>query len=296
MLHSMPNVKTEPKGLLIKIRGMRSSLKSAELKVADFILERPDSVQTSTVANIAASSDVSEATVIRTCRTLGFDGFQGLKFQLAKELYQPTVSLVQEEIKDSDTAEGIMQKVFSFNVNTLKETVEILDPASLEKAADILGNARKVLIVGVGTSSANVQDAHNKLFRLGIESVAQSDAHLQLMEASLLTPEDAVLAISHSGRTTDPIQTLETTKKTGAKTIVITSNPKSPITEHADVVLLTSSSENRFRSEALASRLAQMSIVDVLHTLITRKFKKRALGATKKIEAVIGQKQIWEKR
>jgi DNA-binding MurR/RpiR family transcriptional regulator len=135
-------------------------------------------------------------------------------------------------------------------------------------------------------------DAHNKFFRLGLNSVAQSDAHLQMMEAALLTSRDAVLAITHSGKTRDPVETLAVAQKAGAKTIAITSNPRSPITKHSDVVLLTSSRETAFRNEALASRLAQMSIVDALYTQIHIRNRKRAVLAEKKIAAVIGQKQI----
>ncbi len=282
--------------VLVKIMGVRPSLKTAELKVAEHILKNPQSIQTSTVAQVATFSRVSEATVIRFCRTVGYAGYQELRMQLAKELYEPSHKAMPDEIKDADGSDKIVGKVFSFNIKTLNETLEVLDVAELEKAAKMLGEASKVLIIGVGTSSANVQDAHNKFFRLGINSVAESDAHLQLMEASLLDQSDVVLAITHSGRTKDPVETVEIAQKTGAKTIVITSDPKSPITEFADVILLTSSSESRFRREALASRLAQMSIIDVLHTMIGIKYKKRAVSAARKIEAVVGQKQIWEKR
>ncbi len=282
------------KGVLVKLRGLVSSLKKAERKVADYVLKNPRKIQNLTVAYLAGKSGVSEATIIRFCRTLGFSGYQELKFQLAMELVKPIHSVIPDEIKETDSASDILQKVFNFNISTLKETLEVLSPKSLLRAAQFIENANKILIVGVGTSAANVQDAHNKFFRLGLNSVAQPDAHLQLMEASLLSHGDVIVAITHSGRTRDPIEALETARNTGAKTICITSNSKAPITEFADVVLLTSSRETRFRNEALASRIAQMSIVDALFTLIGMKNSKRAISATRKIEAVVGRKQILE--
>ncbi len=282
------------KGLLVKLRGLASSLKRAERKVGDYILKNPHKIQNFTVAYLAAKSGVSEATIIRFCRTLGFGGYQELKFQLAMELVEPIHSVISDEIKETDSASDILQKVFNFNISTLKETLEVLSPKSLLRAAQLIENANKILIVGVGTSAANVQDAHNKFFRLGLNSVAQPDAHLQLMEASLLSHGDVIIAITHSGRTRDPIEALETARNAGAKTICITSNSKGPITGFTDVVLLTSSRETRFRNEALASRLAQMSIVDALFTLIGMKNSKRAISATRKIEAVVGRKQILE--
>jgi len=294
----MVKVRNSPSSsaVLLRVRGIRSSLKGAEGKVADYLLKYPEDFSSSTVAEIATTSKVSEATVIRFCRTLGFSGFNDIKMQVSRELYSHTDSLIPEELKESDSAHEIIGKVFSFNIQTLEETLEVLDSKALSKAGDIIASSGKLLIVGVGTSSANVQDAHNKFFRIGINSVAQSDAHLQLMEASLLTSKDTVLAISHSGRTKDPIETLEIAKACKAKTIVITGNPASPLASLGDIILLTASSESRFRKEALSSRLAQMSIIDALHTIISIRHKKSALSATKKIEAVIGQKQIWEKR
>jgi RpiR family carbohydrate utilization transcriptional regulator len=282
----------ELKGLLVSLRGQLPSLKSAEKKVACLILKSPEKIMGLSVAEASTQSSVSEATVIRFCRTLGLKGYQDLKYRLAAELAAPGRAALGEEVMEGDSVEEVLQKVFAFNIQTLKETLEVLDPKTVERAVAILEKAGKILVVGVGTSSANVQDAHNKLFRLGLNSVAQSDAHLQMMEAALLTAQDAVLAITHSGKTRDPVETLAVARKSGAKTIAITSNPRSPIAEQADVVLLTSSRETAFRSEAMASRLAQMSIVDTIYTLIHIRNRKRAISAEKKIGAVIGQKQI----
>ena len=283
---------SDQKGLLVRLRGILPSLKNAERLVADLFLKHPAKVLGYTVAEAAAHAHVSEATGIRFCRTLGFEGYQDIKFQIARELVVPSRSFTGEEVVEGDTPGEVMQKVFAFNVQTLQETLEVLDAAALERASDLLEKAEKILVIGVGTSGANVQDAYNKLFRLGLNVVAQSDSHLQMMEASLLGPNGAVLAITHSGRTRDPVETLAVARQAGAKTVVITSNPRSPVTAHADVVLLTSSRESAFRGEAIASRLAQMSIVDALYTLIRIKGRGRAIAAEKKIEAVIGQKQI----
>jgi len=282
----------EQRGFLVSLRGQVSSLKRAERKVASLVLNNPEKIREMTVAEASTKSAVSEATVIRFCRTLGLKGYQDLKFRLAAELASPPSAPSEEEVLIGDSPEDALKKVFSFNIQTLSETMEVLDQKTIGKAVSILEKAQKILVIGVGTSAANVQDAHNKLFRLGLNSVAQPDAHLQMMEAALLTPHDAVLAISHSGRTRDPVETLAVAKKAGARTIAITSNPRAPITKHAEVVLLTSSRETAFRSEAMASRLAQMSIVDTLYTLIHMRNRKKAVSAEEKIGEVMGQKQI----
>jgi DNA-binding MurR/RpiR family transcriptional regulator len=86
------------------------------------------------------------------------------------------------------------------------------------------------------------------------------------MEMALVEPGDVVLAVSQSGISIDPVLTLKEAKKNGASTICITGNPNSAITEYADVTLISVAREAR--SEAIASRLAQMSIVDALYVII----------------------------
>jgi DNA-binding MurR/RpiR family transcriptional regulator len=147
------------------------------------------------------------------------------------------------------------------------------------------------LIIGVGTSGPIVLDAGNKFMRLGLDVHCSVDAHLQMMAAALLAPEDVVLAISHSGSTRDPVETAKVAKEAGAKVICITNNSLSPLTRTADLVLVTASRETRFRQEAMASRLGQTSIIDSLFTLMAVSRPEKSLGNLAKIENVIVAKQ-----
>ncbi len=280
----------EASGCLVRMRGVLPSLHRAEKKVADYILSHAGEIMHLTVSEVAVGAGASEATVVRFCRTLGYRGYQDLKLSLVRES-APAVKSIDAELSTSDDVSTICRKVFLNNIRTLEDTLKILDVGEVERAAECLLKARKVLLIGVGTSSPYVYDAYNKLFRLGIECDWQTDSHLQVMAASLLKRGDVVLAISHSGSTKDPIETVGIAKKAGAVAICITNNSLSPLAQAADIRLYTASGETHYRAEALSSRIAQVSIIDVLHMILALRNTRRTLANMKKIEEAIVIKQ-----
>lgn len=150
------------------------------------------------------------------------------------------------------------------NSQALQDTRKLLDDNALEEAVNALAGAAKVNIYGVGASGFVAMDAQLKLLRIGIQATAFSDAHVQTYLAALLAPGDVALAISDSGNTKDVVRALLVAKEQGAKTICITSVPDSPVSKVADIKLYTAATESIFRGGAIASRIAQLSVVDVL--------------------------------
>lgn len=278
-------------GALIRLRGLYPSLKAALRKVADLVLAQPEMAIYASVNEVAAAAGVSEATVMRLCRVLGFRGFQDFKIALAREMVSPLQRL-HEEVAEGDDPATIVRKVFQANIAALQDTLAVLDMEALAQAARLMLAARTVLLIGVGTSGPIVQDAANKFFRLGLNVKAVTDAHLMMMAAALLTDRDVALAVSHSGSTRDPVETARVAKEAGAKVICITNNSLSPLTKVADLVLVTASRETRFRQEAMASRLSQTSIIDSLYTLMALARPETALENLGKIENVIVTKQF----
>ncbi|MCL6620505.1 MAG: MurR/RpiR family transcriptional regulator [Syntrophobacterales bacterium] len=278
-------------GALIRLRGLYPSLKAALRKVADLVLAKPEVAIYASVNEVAAAAEVSEATVMRLCRILGFRGFQDFKIALARELVSPLQRL-HEEVAEGDDPATIVRKVFQANIAALQDTLEVLDMGAMAEAARRMLAAKSLLLIGVGTSGPIVEDAANKFFRLGLTVKAITDAHLMMMAAALLTPEDVLLAVSHSGSTRDPVDTARVAKEAGALVICITNNSLSPLTKAADLVLVTASRETRFRQEAMASRLCQTSIIDSLYTLMAVTRPETALENLRKIENVIVTKQF----
>ena len=208
-------------GCLARLRGGHSSLSKAEKKVGAYVSENPERLLAQAINEVAAASGVSEATVMRFCRTLGYSGFQEFKIALARDRLTPMQSL-QEDVEAADDTATVIRKVFGLNIQTMQDTLDVLEPEAMAEAVELLQSANSILIIGVGTSGPIVVDAYNKLMRLGLPVRYQSDSHLQMMEAALLGKGDVVLAISHSGSTRDPIDTIKVASRAGARTITIT--------------------------------------------------------------------------
>jgi len=266
---------------LSKIRSKLPELTNSELKVANWVLQNVEKVVHLAMAQVAQECGVSDTTVLRFCRDTGFQGYMHLKIAIAQDIAKPT-QIIHDTITENDDVSTIASKIFMSNIQALHDTLEVIDKEALTKAVDLLERAKRILIIGVGTSSPIVQDMFNKLFRLGLNVRCQTDSYLQLMDVALVEPGDVVVGISQSGGSTDPVLTLEEAKKNGANTICITGNAQSPLTRFADITLLSVSNETR--AEAIASRIAQATIVDVLYV---------ALAMRKMEIAIKNERKIW---
>lgn len=263
----VPASTTAPSSInsLTRIRSIYPALAASEARVANWVMQQPEQIIHLSMAQVAQACGVSDTTVLRFCRNAGFQGYTDLKLSIARDLVSPT-QVIHDDIVRGDAPAVIARKVFMSNIQALYDTLEVLDEDALIKAVELLGAAAQILIVGVGTSAPIVHTMYNMLMRLGLNCKAQTDSYLQLMEVALLGPGDVVVAISQSGSSMDPVHTLRQARENGAATICITGNAQSPITEYADVTLLSVAREARI--EAIASRMAQVSIADALYVIM----------------------------
>ncbi|MDN3018830.1 MurR/RpiR family transcriptional regulator [Paenibacillus sp. BSR1-1] len=274
-----------------KIRSYYARFSDKEKKIANYILDNPDKIIHCTINEVAEDLNVADATVFRFCKRIGYKGYQALKIALASEIITP-IQQIHEKISEHDSEKTISEKVFQSNIRTLENTLQIMDSDSIRKAVELLHSADKVEFYGTGGSALIAMDAFHKFIRTGIKAFAFLDSHFQLMSASQLTKNDVAVVISHSGTNKDTTNILNTAIESGAKTIGITSFPKSPISQNVDVALYTSSDETEYRSEALASRIAQLSLIDALYVNLMILNKERAKTAIEKIRGAISDTRI----
>lgn len=248
---------------LVKIRTLYHSLRASEQKVADYIEAHPEEVIYLSISALADKCGVSEASVIRLCKVLGYEGYQELKISMARSLIKP-VKYIHEEIEEGDSVDKITQKVMVADMKAIEDTLKILDKGEVEKAIEALSKAKRIEFYGLGGSASVAFDAQHKFLRHGIPCIAYNDAHMQVMSASMLGKGDVVIGISHSGSSRDIVDSLENASKAGAATICITSSEKSPVTRASSIKLIVSARELSYRPEPMASRIAQLAVIDVL--------------------------------
>ena len=156
-------------GTLIRLRGLYPSLKTALRKVADVILRQPEMAIYASVNEVAAAAAVSEATVMRFCRILGFKGFQDFKIALAREMVIPSAR--HHEVLSAEDDATIVGTVFQTNGAALQDTLEILEPEAMHEAAQLLYKARQIMVIGVSGSGPAVAYTGNRLLLLGLKAV-----------------------------------------------------------------------------------------------------------------------------
>lgn len=276
---------------LVLLRGLISSLHKAEQKVAEYILEHPEDVIYLPITELAERSGVSETTVVRLCRKLGLRGYQDLRNSLVRDRIEPLKN-IHEAIKDEDDEATIARKVLTGHINSLEDTLKILDEISFKKAVEALSEARRIEFYGLGGSGAVAIDAQHKFLKTGIPCTAYIDAHMQAMSASILGPQDVVVGISHTGSTKDIVESLEIANKAGATTICITSYRNSPVTKVAKIKLFVASKEIAFRAEPLASRIAQLALIDALYVAVAYRRKEEALETLNRMREAIVNKRF----
>lgn len=246
----------------LKIKMLYHEMGGAEKKIADWIFENPNGIIPLSISELADLCGCGEATIVRFARRIGFSGYQELKISLAQEEGKAEIN---NAISAQDSCFEIFEKISNDIYCTLEMTKKIMIQDTLNTAADLILNAKKIVVFGLGNSGAIALDIQHKFLRIGYDIYAYTDNHMQAIAASQLKNNDVAIGISHSGSSRDIVEALEIAKKNDAKTISITNHGKSPIIKQSDCVLSTASDETQYSILGLNSRIAQLAIVDALY-------------------------------
>ena len=129
--------------LLDSIRTQLDSLSKSEKKVALAVLDQPNQTVSQNITALAKSAQVSEPTVVRFCRTLGYDGWHEFKLKLAQGLALAMPGANEQPAQD-DLAADLVNKICSRSINTLLDLRNNLNPEAIQRALDILSRASKI--------------------------------------------------------------------------------------------------------------------------------------------------------
>ncbi|WP_019646697.1 MurR/RpiR family transcriptional regulator [Novispirillum itersonii] len=252
--------------MLDRLRQERPQLSPAEQRVADYVLDNPQTVMRAAVADIARQAGVSQPTVIRFCRRMGCQGLPDFKLSLAGTLASETVQgtpYVHSAVNPGDDTATILGKLFDSAATAMRATRDALSVPAMEAAIAMLTEARRIEFYGLGNSGIVAADAQHKFFRLGIPSVAYTDSHTQVMAAAILQPGDCVVALSQSGRSPELLDAADVAKSSGATVIALTTDA-SPLARLADVAIGIETPEDTASFSPMLSRLLTLAVIDVL--------------------------------
>ncbi|AWX13478.1 N-acetylmannosamine kinase [Mergibacter septicus] len=281
--------------ILDTIGALHSSLTKTEKRIASAILASPNLLSQASLSEVAAQLDVGEATFIRFCRTLGFKGYTDFKLELAIELAtqeKQECSLLDTEIDKSDTSKDIAVKLQRSLGKVITETINLLDFNELEKAVVALRNAKRIFLLGVGSSGLTAEEAKHKFMRIGLQVDAVTNNHFMYMQAALMKKDDVVIGISHSGYSEETVQALKIAKRNNATAIALTHNLRSPITQIADIVLINGNRQGQMQGDSIGTKMAQLFVLDLVYALLVQAEEDKAIKIKQKTINVIMEQRI----
>ncbi len=254
--------------MLDRIKACLPSLAPAEQRVGKLVLSDPRSFATLPVSILAERAHVSKPTVVRFCRSVGYDGLSDFKLKLAGSVSEG-VPFIHRSVDADDKTADVLVKVIDNTVAAFLKYRNDASASTIDKAIEALAathrTGKRIEFFGAGNSGIVAQDAQHKFFRLGMHTIAYSDGHMQVMSASMLEPGDCLVIVSNSGRTRDLMDACDIARKHGATTIVITASA-SPLAAAGHIHLAADHPEGYDRYSPMVSRLLHLLIVDILAT------------------------------
>jgi glucokinase len=248
--------------LMGRIGQLQHELTPAEQRVATLVLEHPRLVLGEPIADIARLAEVSQPTVIRFCRSLGFLGLADFKLKFASSL-TGAIPVRHSQVRISDSTHDLSAKVIDNTVSAILKFRDQLDVHSLDRAIELVSRARRVEFYAMGNSRVVALDGQHKFFRFRIPTASYGDAHLFTLAAELLKPGDVVIAISNSGRLPELLTAVDAARAAGADVIAISSSG-SPLAKKATVCLVVDHAEDSTNFLSMISRILQLLLIDIM--------------------------------
>jgi RpiR family carbohydrate utilization transcriptional regulator len=256
--------------MLDRIKASLPSLAPAEQRVGKLVLQDPRAFANLPVTELADRAHVSKPTVVRFCRSVGYDGLSDFKLKLAGSVSEGVPFIhrsVDADDKTADVAVKVIDNTVAAFLKYRNDASSFVIDQAVQALAQTHSTGKRIEFYGVGNSGIVAQDAQHKFFRLGMNTIAYSDGHMQVMSASMLGQGDCVVVISNSGRTRDLMDACDIARKRGATTIVITASG-SPLATAGQIHLTADHPESYDRYSPMVSRLLHLLIIDILATTV----------------------------
>lgn len=250
--------------MLSEIHNRYDRLTDAERKIADTVLTAPQDAVKMTVKELAQHAGTVPSAVVRFCKSIGATGFSDFKICLSAELGSKASATSMLPVSGRDAPQQVFEKVFASGINTLQDTLSMIDFSQAETIIRLLQQATRVVFFGVGTSSVIATDAQYRFAQLGIATSACTDILFMNVTAANLKAGDVAVCISHSGSTKATVDAMRRAKKAGADTIAISSFAHSRLAMESDYHLIAFSDDKNYPVEAVSARIAHICILDAL--------------------------------
>ncbi|WP_270838684.1 MurR/RpiR family transcriptional regulator [Peptacetobacter hiranonis] len=237
----------------------------------EYIKENIEDVVYKPISQISKESGIGEATITRFSKKMGYSGLHDFKVTLSREISGlKNRNIINKSIENDEGVMESARKLFDSNIRILENTFNIIDGNDIEKATDMIINAKKVFFIGIGYSGMTAEDSNYKFSRIGFNCMSLDSSHDMIMMAALMDEDDVVVAISHSGETDETVKAVSIAKANGARVISVTEDRSSRLRDVSDVSLRYFSGESILETGSISSKLAQFFVIDLVYTQVVK--------------------------
>ncbi|MBZ9844875.1 MurR/RpiR family transcriptional regulator [Mesorhizobium sp. CA5] len=281
-----------PADIITRLQLISQDGTKSDRRLAGLVLSDLDFASKAAISEIAARVGVSEPTVTRFCRNLGCEGLRDFKFYLAQAIAIGGQYLSPEPLSRDAREQRIASAITEAAIAAIQRASENLDMTTvMDVAARVAGSGNVLCIGSGGISSMMATEMQNRLFRLGLSALAQTDGQLQRMYAAVATPETTLLAFSVSGYARSVIEAVEVAQQYGAATVAITA-PDSALAKVADTVILLQSVEDGNIYKPTSSRYALLAILDMIATTVAEARGPKVLENLRRIKQSVNTLKV----
>ncbi|MEY9093260.1 MurR/RpiR family transcriptional regulator [Paenibacillus sp. RC84] len=279
--------------VLIKIRQMKTSLTPVEKAVGEYILENVEEIPHLSIKNLARLTKTSDASVLRFCKTIGYSGYRSFIVSISASLgsMHEEDTNPYRDIQPGDDLSTIILNISRTNSQSIEDTLQVINKSEIARAVEVLRSCRRIAFFGIGASGLVGIDAEQKFSRINKMCHTYTDGHSMLTAATLLEKGDVAIFISNSGETVEILDALEIAKKNGACLIAVTKYTKSRLADQANILLSISTPEITIRSGAMGSRIAMLTVVDILFAGVASAEYKHVKKYLTKTHNIVAGKQ-----
>ncbi len=266
-----------------RIQAAKEIATKTEKKVIDGILNIPtNEIIYLSISDLASRLKVADATLVRFCKKLGYNGFQDFKLHLSQEAASA----------GRDSVDCTVKRIAMQMVDAINQTSRSINYDECLRIADRMIGSGKICAFGVGNSAITAMEISNVLARIGIMVTYTPDPHLQAMITSNLTDNDTVILISVSGSTKDILDVAEVAKKNGTRIVVITCYDHSPLAKYADHILFSTRREAAYEGGSVSTIVSISYIINVLYNAISEKLGENSHEYTMRSAKSVANKSM----
>lgn len=253
---------------IIRIQGAYNYIKSAEKRLADYILNNPSEVLGLTIMELCEKTNSSYATVNRFCKKIGYHGYKELKQNLLMDISNGNNDTFQNDfaLTRDMNCRDVCENVYNFAFKVLKDSLAIIDPNKIDEVTTALIKANKILFLGTGNSGISAKYAYSKFFRIGFTCLCEEDSTLAMLHIALLGAGDVLFVISSSGRSSRIVEAVKAAKSRGVTIVNVGDFAVSPLSKLANYNLFTTHrSGNLFMNIDMPLTIGQITLLDLLY-------------------------------